>query len=83
MVYFSSNFVTIETKGKVHGIRLSLKQQIFNQPEQISYLLLMSMNSYFNNPLDNKSRSTSFFIFSERRAVSLSHTFKFIKTLIR
>ena len=59
MVYFSSNFVTIETKGKVHRIRLSLKRQI----------LLMSMNSYFNNPLGNKSRSTSFFIFSERRPV--------------
>ena len=35
MVYFSSNFETIETKGKVDGIRLSLKRQIFNQLEQI------------------------------------------------
>ena len=69
MVYFSSNFVTIETKGIVHRIRLSLKRQIFNQLEQINYLLFMSMNSYFNNPLGNKSRSTSFFIFSERRPV--------------
>ena len=72
MVYFSSNFVTIETKGKVHGIRLSLKRQIFNQLEQISYLLLMSMNIYFNNPFGNKSRCTSFFIFSERRPVCLA-----------
>ena len=69
MVYFSSNFVTIETKGKVQRIRLSLKQLILNQLERKSYLLLMSVNSYFNNPLGNKSRSTSFFIFSERRPV--------------
>ena len=82
MVYFSSNFVTIETKGKVHRIRLSLKRQIFNQLEQINYLLLMSMNSYFNNPLGNKSRSTSFFIFSERRPVCQALAFKFIETLI-
>ena len=76
MVYFSSNFVTIETKGKVHRIRLSLKRQIFNQLEQINYLLLMSMNSYFNNPLGNKSRSSSFFIFSERCPVRLSHSLR-------
>ena len=62
MVYFSSNFVTIEIKGKVNRILLSLRQQIYNQLEQISCLSLMSMNSYFNNPLGNKSRSTSFFI---------------------
>lgn len=75
MVYFSSNFVTIETKGKVHGIR-------FNQLEQISYLLLMSMKGYFNNPLSNKSRSNSVFIFPERRAVCLAYTFKFIENII-
>ena len=82
MVYFSSNFVTIETKGKVQRIRLSLKQLILNQLERKSYLLLMSVNSYFNNPLGNKSRSTSFFIFSERRPVCLALTVKFIETLI-